>query len=138
MSENNIENSPIVLRLKRLVDEYGSQRAAAKSLGNKGLQSSISNAFNGVRMPSEALRKALDDYDSQRGIERPENTEAPSDAQGISTFSIGLPIEKTTPKFCLFKATSDEGYIVSVYAPKAKVGSNPPEFIEAVVKLLLA
>ena len=37
MSENNIENSPMVLRLKRLVKEYGSQRAAAEALGKKGL-----------------------------------------------------------------------------------------------------
>ena len=121
MSENGIQKSAIVQRLQRLVVEHGSQRAAAKALGNEGFQSSISNAVNGIRMPSEELREALDAYD----------------AQGILTFSIGLPIEKTTPKFCLFKATSDEGYIVSVYAPKAKVGSNPPEAIEAVVKLLL-
>ena len=122
MSEENIKNSEIVRRLQRVVDEHGTQRAAAKALGNKGFQSAISNALKGIRLPSEGLRKALDAYDAQR----------------ILTFSIGLPIEKTTPKFCLFKATSDEGYIVSVYAPKAKVGSNPPEAIEAVVKLLLA
>ena len=138
MAENNIENSPMVLRLKRLVKEYGSQRAAAEALGEKGFQSSISNALAGKRMPSEAVRKALDEYYSQRGMEQPEVAEASPDSQELFNFLIEVPIERTTPKYYLFKATSDEGYIVSVYAPKAKVGSNPPEVIKAVVKLLLA
>ena len=135
MAENNIENSPMVLRLKRLVKEYGSQRAAAEALGEKGFQSSISNALAGKRMPSEAVRKALDEYYSQRGIEQPESAEAPSGAQGILNFSLGLPIEKTTPKYHLLKETSDEGFIVTVYAPKARVGSSPPKDVTVAVTL---
>ena len=56
-------------QLRRLVDEQGSQRAAARALGNVNLQSSIVNALAGIRLPSEALRRALDEYEEQQGVE---------------------------------------------------------------------
>ena len=135
MSKNHIQNSSLVRRLQRVVDGYDSQRLAAEALGNINYQSSISNAINGVRLPSKGLRKALEVYESQHHMMEPRAAEAPSNAQELFDFLIELPIERTTHKFHLFKVTSDDGFIVSVYAPKARMGSNPPKNISAAVKL---
>ena len=138
MSEKNIQNSLIVIRLQRVVDEHGSQRAAAKALGNEGFQSAISNALKGIRLPSEALRKALVAYDSQLRIERPEAAEAPPDSQDTVDFSVTMRLARDTKNTFYYDAINDDAVIKSAYIQKSEIGADPPELIEVVVKLLVA
>ena len=135
MSEHNIQNSPIVQQLARLVDELGSQRAVAKALGSEGFQSSISSAINGKRMPSEAVRKALDSYCCERGIDRPEAAEAPPDTV---VFSVILQFARDTPNTYRYNAIDDAAAMKSAYLQKSEVGPDAPEFIEIFVKSLVA
>ena len=138
MSGENIRNSDIVRRLQRVVDEYDTQRLAAEALGNINYQSSISNAINGVRLPSEAVRKALEAYDSQRGIERPESAEAPPDSQDTVEFSVTMRLARDTKNTFYYVAINDDAVIKSAYIQKSEIGADPPELIEVVVKLLVA
>ena len=62
MFRDNFDSEETVEILRRLVAEHGSQRAAAKALGNENFQSGVSNTLKGVRPPSPALREALERY----------------------------------------------------------------------------
>ena len=131
MSEE-IKNSPIVRQLQRFVDEHDSQRSAAKALGNKNFQSSISKALAGERMPSRGVRKALDNYLSQRGIDRPEAAEAPPDTV---LFSVPMRLARETKNTFYYDAIHDAAAMKSSYIQKAEIGFEPPEFIEVAVTL---
>ena len=135
MSDESIKNSEVVRRLQRVVDEHGSQHRAAKALGSDGFQSNISNAVNGVRMPSASVRKALDAYESQRGIERPEAAEAPSDTQDTVLFSVIMRLARDTKNTYLYNAVDDDAAMKSAYVQKSAVGPNPLEVIEVTVTL---
>ena len=137
MSGENIRNSNFVLWLQRFVDEHGSQRAAAKALGNKNFQSSISNALAGVRMPSEELRKALDEYETRHRMEQLEPAEAPPDSQDTVLFSVTMRLARDTKNTFYYDAIHDDAAMKSSYIQKSEIGSDPPEVIEVTVKSLV-
>ena len=134
MLEENIKNSEIVKRLKRFVDEHSSQRAAAKALGNKNFQSSISNALAGKRMPSEELRKALDYYETQRRMEQQGFSGAPPDLQNTVVFSVTMRLVRDTRNTFYYEAIHDDAALKSAYIQKSAIRSDPPDVIEVGVK----
>ena len=135
MSGDNIRNSSVVRRLQRFVDEYDSQRAAAKALGNKNYQSSISKALAGERMPSKAVRKALDEYETRHRMEQPEPADAPPDSQDTVLFSVIMRLARDTKNTHLYNAINDNVVMKSAYIQKSEIGADPPEFIEVAVTL---
>lgn len=129
MKSDNIKNSEIVLRLRHLVAEHGSQRAAAKALGSESLQSSISNALAGVRMPSAALREAMDAYRSARG-EWPDIVEDSPASQGDMALSVKMTFSRVTKNTYRYDAEDAAAPMANVYVLKARLGSDPPKFVE--------
>ena len=136
MSEHNIQNSPIVQQLERLVDELGSQRAVAKALGKKGFQSSISKALAGERMPSTGVRKALDEYETRHRMEQLGPAETPPDSQDTVLFSVLMRLVRDTKNTHLYNAIHESAAMKSAYLQKSEVGPDAPEFIEVSVKVL--
>ena len=136
MSGDNIRNSSVVRRLQRFVDEYDSQRAAAKALGNKNYQSSISKALAGERMPSKAVRKALDEYETRHRMEQPEPADAPPDSQDTVLFSVPMRLARETKNTYFYDAIHDDAAMKSSYIQRSEIGSDPPEVIEVSVKAL--
>ena len=136
MSDENIKNSPIVRLLQRVVDDHGTQRAAAKALGNEYYQSNISNALRGVRMPSELVRKALDEYETRHRMEQLGPAETPPDSQDTVLFSVTMRLARETKNTHLYIAIDDDAAMKSAYIQKSEIGSDPPEVIEVFVKAL--
>ena len=123
MESDYIKNSDPVKFLERLVEECGSQHAAAKALGDKSFQSSISNALRGVRMPSKSLLKAIETYRSKmlRG-------------KKINSLLVEMQFVRETKNTYRYDAIDDGADLKSTYIPKARMGAEPTKFIEVEVK----
>ena len=119
MESDHIKNAPSVQYLKRLVEQFGSQRAVARALGNKNFQSPISNAINGVRMPPKDLALALDSHRFQtHGDEK------------LCSVSAEMKFVRDTKNMYRYDAIDDGADLKDIYIPKATMGAEPAEFIE--------
>ena len=133
MPENNITNSEIVVTLQQLVKEFGSQRAAAKALGNGNFQSSISNSLSGVRMPSKGLRVALDDHYAREAVDQDTTTRRSQLLPESLIELVEMRLTKSTPGTYRYDATGEGAAVKNLYLQKVTVIDEVPQVIEVAV-----
>lgn len=137
MKSENIQSSPIVVRLRRFVDEHPSQRAAAKALGNESYQSAISNSLAGVRLPSKALMRAMIKHGLHWGEGEAAIVDVSPTTQEEIRLSVAMKLLRDTKNTYRYDAICDDAAIKSVYLQKAGLISDPPEAIEVIVKSMV-
>lgn len=138
MDRDNISNSDMVEVLRRFVDGYSSQREAARALGNKGLQSSISNALAGVRMPSKGLLRAMETKGLICRGEQLVIVDGAPESQCFTEMSVMMTFTRETKNTFRYDAETDFAVMANCYLLKSQWAVDPPQIIEVIVKAVVA